>query len=137
MFNFEQQKCSKSLIDTFQPVVDASVQVVVFGGSGAVVAGWNTQGSKHKTKHTPDVEILTPDHKDALNVHAVSLVGANGKQEHAVAVVNGMIFDDFTTNATLLCCKALDWCCNCEGGCAKTGKTMHVTTKNASLRLQS
>ena len=82
------------------------------------------QGSKHTPRHTLDVKILTPHHKDALKVHAVSLVGANGKQDHAVAVVNGMIFDSSTTHAIHLCWEALDWCCNCNGGYGKTGKTM-------------
>ena len=68
--------------------------------------------------------MLAPDHKDVLNVHAVLLVGANRKQDHAVAVVNGMMFDSSPTNAMLLCQKALDWCYNYNGGFGKTGKTM-------------
>lgn len=79
----------------------------------------HTQGSKHTPRHTLDIEILTPDHEDALHLHAVLLVGANGKQDHAVAVVNGMIFDSSTMNAMLLCREALDWCCNCNGGYGK------------------
>ena len=93
----------------------------------------HTQGSKHKPRHTLDVEILTPDHKDALNLHSVSLVGANGKQDHAVTVVNGMIFDSSTTHAMDLCREALDWCCNCNGGFSKTGKALRITIKRCDF----
>ena len=68
-----------------------------------------------------------------LHLHAVSLVGANGKQDHAVAVINRMIFDSSTMNAMLLCLEALDWCCNCNGGCGKTGQTMRITMKRCQF----
>ena len=66
------------------------------------------RGSKHKARHNLDVETLTRYHHDYLKVHAVLLVGANGKQDHAVAVVNGMIFDGSTTHVMDLCQEALD-----------------------------
>ena len=81
---------------------------------------------KKEEKYTLDVETLTTDHDDAFKVHAVQLIGANGKQDHAVAVVNGMIFDSSHTHAMLLCQKALDWCCNCNGGFGKTGQTLRI-----------
>ena len=93
----------------------------------------HTQGSKHKPRHTLDVEFLTPDHEDALNLHSVLLVGANGKQDHAVAVVDNKIFDSSTADAVDLCWEALDWCCNCNGGYGKTGKTMRITIKRCKF----
>ena len=93
----------------------------------------HTQGSKHTPRHTLDIEILTPDHEDALHLHAVLLVGANGKRDHAVAVVNGMIFDSSATYAMDLCREALDWCCNCIGGYGKTGKAMRITRKRCKF----
>ena len=84
----------------------------------------HARGSKSQKRHNLDVEILTRHHEDALKVHSVSLVGANGKQDHAVAVVDGMMFDSSTMNAMDLCREALDWCCNCNGGFGKTGKTL-------------
>ena len=78
------------------------------------------------SKHKLDVEKLTKCHDDSSMVHAVQLIGANGKQDHAVAVVNGMIFDSCHTHAMLLCWEGLDWCCNCNGGFLKTGWALRI-----------
>ena len=90
------------------------------------------RGSKSRQRHTLDVETLTRHHHDYLKVHAVLLVGANGKRDHAVAVVNGMIFDSSATYAMHLCPEALDWCCNCNGY-GKTGKAMQITIKRCKF----
>ena len=85
------------------------------------------QGSKRKPpKHKLDVETLTSNHKDAMDLHVVCLIGNDGSQDHAVAIVNGMIFDSCASNAMYLDRIPLDWCCNCDGGYAKSGYTLRI-----------
>ena len=79
---------------------------------------------KRSPKHKLDVELLTMDHVNAKDLHAVAPIGLDGSKSHAFAVVNGMIFDSSTTHAMLLCCNALDWCCNSVGGCVTTGHSI-------------
>ena len=79
---------------------------------------------KRTSKHRLDVESLTMGHDNAKDLHAVAPIGSDGSKSHAVAVVNGMIFDSSTTHAMLLCRNALDWCCNSVGGCVKTGHSI-------------
>ena len=85
-----------------------------------------SQGKQRGMKFTLDVEKLTRDHDDAMDVHAVCLVGADGSQDHAVAIVNGLIFDSCATHAMSLDRPPLDWCCNCKGGYKKTGQALRI-----------
>ena len=79
---------------------------------------------KDPPKHKLDVELLMMDHDNAKDLHAVAPIGLDGSESHAVAVVDGMIFDSSTTHAMLLCRNALDWCCNSVGGHVKTGHSI-------------
>ena len=79
---------------------------------------------KRSPEHKLDVELLMMDHVNAKDLHAVAPIGLDGSKSHAVAVVNGMIFDNSTTHAMLLCRNALDWCCNSVGGHVTTGHSV-------------
>ena len=89
------------------------------------------RGKKRSPKHKLNVESLTSGHENAKDLHAVALIGSDGSEDHAVAVVNGMVFDSSTTHAMVLCRDVLDWCCNSIGGYARTGHAIRfkVTAK--------
>ena len=70
-----------------------------------------------------------------MDLHTVALVGANGKQDHAIAIINGMIFDSSTTHAMHLCCEALDWCSNCKGGYGKVGYTLRIKIAQCQFKV--
>lgn len=95
----------------------------------------HTQGGKYTLKHVLDITTLTADHEDALNLHAIALVGANGKQDHAIAIVNDMIFDSSATHAMYLCCEALDWCSNCKGGYGKAGCILLIKIEKCQFKV--
>jgi hypothetical protein len=44
------------------------------------------------------------------------LLGADGGTQHAVAIVDDLLFDSNLPNALKLTRRALDWSCSCEGG---------------------
>ena len=92
------------------------------------------QGKKRAPKHRLDVETLTLEHEDAMDVHAVCLIGDDGSQDHAVAIVNGMIFDSCTTHAMPLDRPPLDWCCNCKGGYRRTGRALRIKIKQCKFK---
>ena len=92
------------------------------------------QGKKRAPKHRLDVETLTLEHEDAMDVHAVCLIGDDGSQDHAVAIVNGMIFDSCTTHAMPLDRPPLDWCCNCKGGYGRTGRALRIKIKQCKFK---
>ena len=74
------------------------------------------------------------DHNDnAKDLHAVALIGNDGSEDHAVAVVNGMVFDSSATHAMRLCRKVLNWCCNCTGGYAKTGHAIRFKVPTSKI----
>ena len=89
---------------------------------------------KRKPKHTLRVEELTKDHSNCLDLHAVSLIGADGGTAHAIAVVNGLIFDSSATHAMQLNTDCLDWCCNCSGGYRNTGSTLRIKIPNCQFK---
>jgi hypothetical protein len=47
------------------------------------------------------------------------LLGADGGAQHAVAVVDDLLFDSNLPHALKLTKRALDWSCNCDGGYVK------------------
>ena len=89
---------------------------------------------KRRPKHTLRVEELTKDHSNCLDLHAVSLIGADGGRAHAIAVVNGLIFDSSATHAMQLNTPCLDWCCNCAGGYRNTGSTLRIKIPNCQFK---
>ena len=94
----------------------------------------NPQRKRRSIKNRLDVETLTTDHRDAMCLHAVCLIGQDGSQDHAVAIVNGMIFDSCATHAMLLGREPLNWCCNCKGGYGKTGRALRIKIKDCSFK---
>ena len=64
---------------------------------------------KRLPKHKLAIEDLTVDHKNSLDVHAAALIGTDGSDSHAVAVVDGLIFDSSTNCAMALSQSSLDW----------------------------
>ena len=44
------------------------------------------------------------------------MLGADGGAQHAVTIVQDLIFDSNLKRALKLTKELLDWCCNCEGG---------------------
>jgi hypothetical protein len=46
----------------------------------------------------------------------VVLLGLDGGNQHAVAIVEDLLFDSSLPNALKLTKCALDWSCSCEGG---------------------
>ena len=44
------------------------------------------------------------------------MLGADGGAQHAVTIVQDLIFDSNLKRALKLTKESLDWCCNCEGG---------------------
>ena len=69
---------------------------------------------------------MTVDHKNSLDVHAAALIGTDGCASHAVAVVDGLIFDSSANSAMALSQSSLDWCCNCLRGHSKTGHVIRI-----------
>ena len=61
---------------------------------------WATR--KGQPRHKLDIEMLRTDHDNWMDVHAALLVGADGKRAHAVAVVDGMVFDSSENHAMRL-----------------------------------
>ena len=99
----------------------------------------NFQGGKRKPppqKHKLNIETLTTDHVDSMDVYAALLVGADGRQAHAVAVVDGMVFDSSATHAMRLTWDALDWCCNCSGGYKRTGCALKIKVARCKFKAQ-
>ena len=92
------------------------------------------RGKKRLPKHKLDVEKLTVDHENSLDVHAVALSGADGSASHAVAVVDGLIFDSSAKHAMMLNRSSLDWCCNCVDGCAKTGHAIRIKVADCKFK---
>lgn len=85
------------------------------------------RGKKRSAKHKLDVEKLQWNTSIANQLYAVALIGSDGGEDHAVAVVDGKIFDSSATHAMHLCRKALDWCCNCDGGYSRTGHAVRFS----------
>jgi hypothetical protein len=54
--------------------------------------------------------------KEFKEAMLVVLLGADGGTQHAVAIVDDLLFDSNLPNALKLTRRALDWCCGCEGG---------------------
>ena len=75
---------------------------------------WATR--RYPPKHKLNIETLTTHHVDSTCVHAALLFGADGRQAHVAAVVDGMVFDSLATHAMRLTRDTLDWFCNCAGG---------------------
>ena len=97
----------------------------------------NFQGRKRKApNHKLNIETsTTTDHKDLMDVHAALLVGADGGQAHAAAMVDGIVFDSAAANAMPLTCQdALDWRCNCAGGYKKTGGALRIKVANCEFK---
>ena len=90
------------------------------------------RGKKRLPKHRLDVEKLTVDHQNSLDVHAVALSGADGSASHAVAVVDGLIFDSSAKHAMTLNRSSLDWCC--VDGHAKTGHAIRIKITNCKFK---
>jgi len=92
------------------------------------------QGKKRHPKNKLDVLSLTSDHRNVLDLHVVALIGSDGSEDHAVAVVNGMMFDSCAKHAMLVSQKGLDWCCNCPGGFNKTGHAVRFKITNCDFK---
>ena len=84
------------------------------------------RGGKRLPKHKLAIEDLTVDHENSLDVHAAALIGTDGSESHAVAVVDGLIFDSSANCAMALSKSSLDWCCNCLRGYSKTGHVIRI-----------
>ena len=95
---------------------------------------WATRG--YPPKHKLNIETLTTDHEDSMHVHAALLVGEDGRQAHAVAVVDGMVFDSSATHAMRLTQDALDWCCDCSGGYKRTGCALRIKVAQRKSKAQ-
>ena len=93
------------------------------------------RGKKRLAKHRLDVEDLTVEHANSFDVHAVALIGTDGSESHAVAVVKGLIFDSSAKHAMTLSRASLDWCCNCLTAFAKQVMPFESESKTASSRL--
>ena len=87
-------------------------------------------------KHKLNIETLTTDHEDSMHVHAALLVGKDGRQAHAVAVVDGMVFDSSASHAMRLTRDALDWCCDSSRGYKRTGCALRIKVAQRKSKAQ-
>ena len=78
--------------------------------------------------------MMAIERERSLDVHAVALIGADGSESHAVAVVDGLIFDSSAKHAMILSRASLDWCCNCMNGFVKIGNTLRIKIKNCKFK---
>ena len=92
------------------------------------------RGGKRLPKHKLAIEDLTDDHKNSLDVHAAALIGTDGSESHAVAVVDGLIFDSSANCAMVLSQSSLDWCCNCLRGYSKTGHAIRIKITDCTFK---
>ena len=93
-----------------------------------------SRGKKRLPKNKLDVQELRRGHPNSFDLHAVSLIGSDGGISHAIAVVDGLIFDSSSMHAMELHRSCLDWCCNCVGGYAKTGHAMRIKITNCKFK---
>ena len=91
-------------------------------------------GKKKTPKHKLDIIQLASERERRLDVHVVALIGADGSESHAVAVVDGLIFDSSAKHAMILNKASLDWCCNCVNGFAKIGTALCIKIKNCTFK---
>ena len=100
------------------------------------IAKFNFRQKKKKRlpKNKLSIEELTKEHKNSHDLHAITLIGADGGASHAVAVIGGLLFDSSYTYAMDLCRCCLDWCCNCEKGYARTGHALRFKIKDCKFK---
>ena len=100
------------------------------------IAKFNFRQKKKKRlpRNKLSIEELTKEHKNSRDLHAVTLIGADGGASHAVAVIDGLLFDSSYTHAMDLCGSCLDWCCNCEKGYARTGHALRFKIKDCKFK---
>jgi hypothetical protein len=73
----------------------------------------------YKDRRRKERQILNPlalDDDEGNCLYVAQLQGKDGHVRHAVAIMDGLIFDSNSRYPLLLGKESLDWCCNCEGG---------------------
>lgn len=115
----------EGLVKTLQEIKEPKIYVAKFNFK---------RGKKRLAKHKLDIKELTSEHANSLDVHAVALVGTDGSESHAVAAVDGLIFDSSAKHAMTLTQASLDWCCNCVNGYAKTGHAIRIKITDCKFK---
>ena len=115
----------EGLVKTLQEIKEPKIYVAKFNFK---------RGKKRLAKHKLDIKQLTSEHANSLDVHAVALVGTDGSESHAVAAVDGLIFDSSAKHAMTLTQASLDWCCNCVNGYAKTGHAIRIKITDCKFK---